>query len=111
MQALNRIQNATINAIVGFQAGLVVDSANAHRAYPSMTTCEMYPVPKCPDPMPISSDVISLMRSLERQRLAFKVRGSLVSHLRAVLWQSKRHNDQMPSKRWSTRGLSATTCG
>jgi hypothetical protein len=111
MQAFNRIQNATINAIVGFQAGLVVDGANAHRAYPSMTTCDMYPVPKCPDSMPISSNAISLMRSLERQRLAFKECGSLVNHLRAVLWQGKRHNDQMPSKQSSTPGLITTTCG
>jgi hypothetical protein len=111
MQAFNRIQNATINAIVGFQAGLVVDSANAHRAYPSMTTCEMYPVPKCPDSMPISSGAVSLMRSLKRQRLALKVRGSLVNHLRAVLWQGKRHNDQMPSTRCSTPGLITARCG
>jgi hypothetical protein len=111
MQAFNRIQNATINAIVGFQAGLVVDSANAHRVYPSMTSCDMNPVPKCPDPMPMSSDAISLMRSPERQRLALKECGSLVNLLHAVLWQGKRHHDQMPSKRWSTRGLFATTCG
>ncbi len=111
MQAFNRIQNATINAIVGFQAGLVVDSANAHRAYLSITTCDMYPVPKCPDPMPMSSDAISLVRSLERQLLARKERGSLVNHLRAVLWQGKRHNDLMPSKHLSTPGLITTMCG
>ena len=111
MQAINRIQNAIINANAGIQGALVVDSANAHRAYPSMTTCEMYPVPKCPDPMSISSDAISLMRSLERQRLALKERGSLVNHLRAVLWQGKRHNDQMPSKRRSTLERSTNTCG
>jgi hypothetical protein len=111
MQAFNRIQNATINAIVGFQAGLVVDSANAHRAYPSMPTCDLYPVTKCPDLMPDSSGALQLMRSIERQRLALMERGSLVTPLSADLWQGKRHYSQKPSKRCSTSGLRTTTCG
>jgi hypothetical protein len=111
MQAFNRIQNATINAIAGFETGLVVDSANAHRAYPSMTTCDMYPVSKCPDLMPISSGAMPLMRSLERQRLGLKGPGSLVTPQCAGYWQTKRHNDQMPSKRWSTLGHRPTMRG
>ena len=111
MQAFNRIQNATINAIVGFQAGLVVDSANAHRAYPSMTTCDLYPVPKCPDLMPNSSGALLLMRSIERQRLALMERGSLVTTPSAGLWQGKGQNGQKSSQRWSTSGFRTTTCG
>ncbi len=111
MQAFNRIQNATINAIVGFQAGLVVDSANAHRAYPSIITCDLYPVPKCPDLMPDSSSALKLMRSIERPRLALMECGSLVTPQSAVSWQGKRQNSQKPSKRCSTSGLRTTTCG
>ena len=111
MQAINRIQNATINTTVGFQAGLVVDSANAHRAYPSMTTCDLYPVPKCPDLMPGSSGALLLMRSIERRLQALKERGSLINPLSAVLWQGKRQNSQKPSQRCSTPGLKTTTCG
>ena len=111
MQAFNRIQNVTINAIAGFQAGLVVDSVNAHRAYLSMTPCDLYPVSKCPGLMPISSGAIPLMRSLERQRLSPEERAILVTPVGAGMWQSKRHNDQMPSKRWSTTGLKHITRG
>lgn len=49
MQAFNGIQNATINTIAGFQAGLVADAANAHRSYLRPERCEVRPVSKHPD--------------------------------------------------------------
>jgi len=94
MQAINRIQYATINANAGIQGALVFDSANAHRAYHSFKPCGTNPVSKCPGKGPMSSMSQTRMRSLGRMRLELKELGRLTSSPAGSIWQLDRRRTQ-----------------
>jgi hypothetical protein len=100
MQHTNRIQNAMINANAGIQGGLVVDSANAHRAYHSFTPCVSSRVTKCPGKRPGSSTK-PITRSLERLNLPVDRTGLLTSGPSGDMWRLDSHHDQMPPAGWA----------
>jgi len=97
MQAINRIQNAMINANAGIQGGLVVDSANAHRAYPSFKPCDTTPVSKCPGKRSSSSMSQARMRSPGRMSLALTERGQLTTGPVGTSWRLDRHQHVIPT--------------
>ena len=97
MQAINRIQNAMINANI--QGALVVDSANAHRAYHSFQPC--VPVSKCPGQLPGSSTK-RITRSLERLNPPVDRTGQMTSGPSGDMWRLESHHDQMPPAGWAT---------
>ena len=102
MQAINRIQNAMINAnAAGIQGALVVDSANAHRAYPSFKPCVPSPVSKCPGKQPGSSTK-RITRSLERVSLQVDGVGLLTSGPTGDMWRLNSLHDGMPPAGWAT---------
>ena len=105
MQTINRIQTAIINANTGFQAGMVVDSANAHRAYLSKSSCDTKPVSKCPEQMPMSLRR-KMMRRLPSRRLAGQEQGQLVISPKHGTWRHDDCFDQMPAMVWATFVLS-----
>jgi hypothetical protein len=111
MQAINRIQNAIINANAGFSTGLVVDSANAHRAYPSNRPCDTKPVSKCSEQMPMSLRGKMIERMQTRLHLANQEQGLLTAGLKPGKWRHDLRHDQMPAMVWATFVLSPTTSG
>jgi hypothetical protein len=111
MQAINRIQNANINADAGFQAGMVVDSANAHRAIPFYRPCESKPVSKCSGQMPMSLRTKMIERMQTRLRLTPKGSRHLTSGLKPGKWRNDNRHNQMPAMVWATFVLSPTTTG
>ena len=111
MQAFNRIQNAIINANAAFEAGLVVGSANAHRAYPSSLTCDSKPVPKCSGQMPMSFREKMIKRMQKRLHLTGQEQGPLTTGLQHGTWRNDLRQDQMPAVVWATFVLSPTTSG
>ena len=102
MQAINRIQNAMINANAGIQGALVVDSANAHRAYPSFKPCDTSPVSKCPVTRPSSLTSRTRMSSQERLGLALKETGHLTNGPAGSMWRLESPLHQMPATVWVT---------
>ena len=111
MQVFNRIQNAIINAEAGFQAGMVVDSANAHRAILSYRPCEPKPVSKCSGPMPMSLRTKMLERMKTRMRLSRQSHRHLTSGNKCGNWRDDNRHDQMPAMVWATFVLSPITTG
>jgi hypothetical protein len=111
MQAINRIQNAIIDANAVIQGALVVDSANAHRAYPSFTPCDTTTVSKCPGKRSRSSMCPTRMRSQERLGLALKERGRLTYGPAGGMWRHDSHHNQMPATIWATLVLNRQLCG
>lgn len=110
MQAINRIQIATINANAGFQGALVVDGANAHRAYPSFSPCDSSPVSKCPGLMPRSSST-TIKRLQRRLGLELLERGHLTNGPTSGKWRLERHHNHMPATVWATLVLNPTARG
>jgi hypothetical protein len=112
MQAMNRIQNAMINANACIQGALVVDGANAHRAYPSFVACDTSPVTKCPGQWSSCVVTQTLKRSRERfLRLALQERGQLTSGPTGSTWRPDNHQMQMPATMWAMLVLNPAMCG
>lgn len=109
MQAINRIQNALINANAGIQGALVVDSANAHRAYPSFEPCVSVPVMKCSG-RPAVGSTKQITRSLERLSLQVDRTSPLTSGPSGDMWRLDSH-DQMPPAGWATLVLNRAMRG
>ena len=111
MQAINRIQNAMINANAGIQGALVVDGANAHRAYPSFKPCDTSPVSKCPGLGSGSSKMQTIERSPGRQSMQLKERGLLTTGPTVGKWRLQSHHNHLPATVWATLVLNRTLCG
>lgn len=111
MQAINRIQNAVINANAGIQGALVVDSANAHRAYPSFVPCEKHRVSK----RSVGSTGLSKMqtrgRSLERLSLQLSETCLPGTEPAPGMWRLDRTHDRMPATAWATIVVNRALCG
>lgn len=108
MQTANRIQNAMINANAGIQGAMVVDSANAHRAYHSFKPC--VPVSKCPGQLPGSSSK-RITRSRTRVNLSMDRTGQLTSGPSGDMWRLDSHHEQMPQMGWAMSVLNRVTRG
>lgn len=109
MQAINRIQNAVINANAAVQAGAVVGSANAHRAYPPFKPCDSKPVSKCSISMSMSLQGKEMMRRLERLSPTGKRLGTPTGEQQQGRWRRNDRKDQMPATVWATFVLSSIT--
>lgn len=109
MQAINRIQNAVINANAAVQAGAVVGSANAHRAYPSYKPCESKPVSKCSISMSMSLRRKEMMRGLPRLSPTCQRPGTPTGGKQTGGWRHDFRHDQMPATVWATFVLSGVT--
>jgi hypothetical protein len=112
MQAFNSIQNATINAIAGFQAGLVVDAANAHRTYlRPERTCEVRRVSKHPkvDPssVSLSGDSSSLKQGLKPGMMGRGTGSGTM--LGGKKWRMEHRH--LPATAWAMLVLNRTMCG
>ena len=107
MQAINRIQNAAINANASIQGAIVVASANAHRAYTSFKPCEKYPVSKCPETswQTTTMDTMSSPHTVPSVDVVRSVRGSV----RGMRQMQSSH--QMPGMLWATLVLNRQLCG
>lgn len=110
MQAINRIQNATINATACTQGATVVDGANAHRAYPSFVPCDMNPVSKCPPKWSSYSSVKPVGLSKRRLGLSLEGRGRFLRGPAGEMWRRDRQHMQMPATIWATFVLNRN-CG
>lgn len=104
MQAINSIQNAMINANANIQGALVVDSANAHRAYPSLVPCVSVPVTKRPG-KPTVTSTKQPTGSLRRPSLLVDRTGMFTNGPSGGMWRLDRIYDRMPTAGWSTRVL------
>ncbi len=111
MQAINRIQNAMINANAGIQGALVVDGANAHRAYPSFVPCATSPVSKCPSRRSRSTSVKPVVRLQKRRGLTCGGRELLTSGPVGSMWRRHSHPMQMPATMWATFVLNRSISG
>ena len=109
MQAINRIQNAMINANANMQGALVVDGANAHRAYPSSKPCDTSPVSKCPG-LGSPSFVKSTERSSERLSLTREERGLPTTGPVGRTWRFESRN-LLPATVWATLVVNRTMRG
>jgi hypothetical protein len=110
MQTINRIQNALINANAGIQGAMVVDSANAHRAYPSFEPCVPAPVSKCSG-KPWVTSTKQITRSLERLSLPVDRTSQLTSGSTGDMWRLHSLHDQMPPAGWATLVLNRVMRG
>ncbi len=112
MQAINRIQNAIINAnAAGIQGALVVDGANARRAYPSFKPCDMYPVSKSPVPMPSSvTPPHVVLESSRRWRTCLQTT-HLTNGPAGGMWRHESHHLPLPATVWATLVLNRNLCG
>ena len=111
MQAINRIQNATINAnATGILGATVVTGANAHRAYPSFKPCDLSPVVKRPvkRSRSLSPAVISTESS---NGLGLCECGLLLNGPVGRSWQHDSHQQMMPPTLWATMVLNRRMCG
>lgn len=113
MQAINRIQNAMINAnAAGIQGALVVDGANARRAYPSFKPCELYPVSKSPVQMP--SSVMPrhvVLESSRRWQTCIQTTHLTNGHAVRGTWRHDSHHLHLPATVWATLVLNRNLCG
>jgi hypothetical protein len=111
MQIINRIQNAVINANVAVQGALVVDSANAHRAYPSFEPCVMHRGSK----RSVGSTGLSTTqirgRSLERLSLQTTETRLPGTEPAPGMWRVDRPHDRMPATAWATIVVNRALCG
>ena len=111
MQAINRIQNAMINANANIQGAMVVTVASAHRDYHSFVPCDPKPVSKCPGKRPSSSCTTTTTLSRGRLGLMRGGRGVLASGPVGRGWRMKSQPEQMPATLWATFVLNRNLCG
>ena len=117
MQAINRIQNAMINANAGNRGAMGVDSANAHRAYLSLKPCDPFkvcdpsPVSKCPGQVSGSQVIQPIERVQRRSWLERLETDRLVYGASGSMWGPEGHHHQMPAMLWATLVLNRTLCG
>jgi len=115
MQAFNAIQNATINTIAGFQAGLVVDVANVHRSYlRPERSCEVRPVSKHPEVRVSSQFQLDGTGDLKQGRLLMDAaQGDCGTRSRTTptgrTWRID--NRHLPASAWAMLVLSRSMCG
>lgn len=110
MQAINRIQNAMINANANMQGAMVVNSANAHRAYTSFKPCDPKRVSKCPgqSPRPVA---VSTVVPITGTGLTPCGSGRLTGGSTGETWRRDYRDGQMPARLWAALVLSCHTCG
>lgn len=115
MQAFNSIQNATINAIAGSQAGLVAGASNVHRSYlRPERACEVRPVSKYPDVMVCPPNLTNGLEGLKQDHLISKPVhvdcgvGSGHSPTGRTWRIDSRH---LPDTAWAMLVLSRSMCG
>jgi hypothetical protein len=116
MQATNRIQNAMINANAGFQAGMVVDSGNAHRVYLTNLPCDTKPVSKCSRQMSMALRRKVMSRLSTRLPLKREEQGRLAitpvtERVISGQWRHSHSHFQMPATVWATFVLNPATSG
>ena len=112
MQAINRIQNAMINAnAAGIQGALVVDGANARRAYPSFKPCDMYPVSKTPVPMSRSITPSPVVLESSRRWRTCLGTMHLTGSPAGSMWRHESHHMHLPATVWATLVLNRNLCG
>ena len=113
MQNTNSIQNATINTNAAvITCGLVVGSANAHRAYPHFDPRDFKPQSKRPSMQSCSVSVPVVVS----ERLGGIGSSELGLLLKGSVGTSWRHDHQqmqmqMPSTMWATFVLNRQLCG
>lgn len=108
MQAINRIQNAMINANAAIQGAMVVNGANAHRAYPSFVPCDMRPVSKCPGKR---SSYLTVQTVTLPDSVTGLTSGLRERHTGGPVGRMWRPESQMPATLWATFVLSRNLCG
>jgi hypothetical protein len=111
MQAINRIQNAMINANAAVQGAMVVNGANAHRAYPSFKPCDTSPVSKCPGTPSSSLTSQTVVLSQRRRGLGLPELGRLTTGPVGKMWRQDSHQHLMPATLWATLVVNRELCG
>lgn len=110
MQAINRIQDAMINANADMQGAMVVVSANAHRAYRSYEPCFTRPVSKCPG----TTSFLKLStpeRLLKRSEPTLTEVGAGTDGPTGRRWRLGSHHHQMPAMVWAMMVVNRQVCG
>ena len=117
MQAINRIQNVVINANAAVQGAMVIDSANAHRAYLKLFPCDSGPVSKSPGTtittgiQASSSGDTTSERLSKRSSVELRTSGPVVSGNMVGMWRLQSHHNHMPATMWAMLVLNHTLCG